>query len=206
MARKMISNLGGEFKGEAQNIPNAINDAGQLVNALFLGSIQLTDPDTSQIFKNNNPLSEEAFTKVKIGTESSGLFWDITSANKDGIFDFRSMNLKAKENAIAYLSFWIYSPRSLTDLLIEPDMPRLDMHFGVDDALAFSINGSPVKEYIRMGSMTEDQFTYEGLPIEKGWNHMLIKVVQGTDDWECKVRFTATKPSLMKDILSTVDK
>ena len=116
------------------------------------------------------------------------------------------MNLKAKENAIAYLSFWIYSPRSLTDLLIEPDMPRLDMHFGVDDALAFSINGSPVKEYIRMGSMTEDQFTYEGLPIEKGWNHMLIKVVQGTDDWECKVRFTATKPSLMKDILSTVDK
>nr|MDA3823829.1 hypothetical protein [Bacteroidales bacterium] len=205
MVRNMVSNLGGAFEGKVLNIPEGLNEEGVLENALFLGSIQFESPDTSMIFK-NNPLAEKEFAKVKIGTETSGIFWDIATANKDGIFDFIGMNLKEKEYALAYLSFWVYSPRSLTDLLIEPDMPRLDMHFGVDDAMAFSVNGKSVKEYIRMGTFAEDQYIYEGLPLEKGWNHMLIKVAQGTAEWKCKVRFSSTKPDFMKDIKTVVDR
>ncbi len=88
----------------------------------------------------------------------------------------------------------MYSPRSLTDLLIEPDMPRMNMHFGMDDALAFSVNGKVVKEFIREGGLIEDQFTYEGLPLEKGWNHLLIKVGQSVGDW------TGIGPSLPLEI------
>ena len=205
IVHKMIFNLGGSFKGLTQDIPKALNEEGVLKNALFLGSFQLQSADTSLIFR-NNPLTEKEFTKVRIGTETSDLYWDIASGDKEGVFDFKSMNLKVNEYAIAYLSFWIYSPRSLTDLLIEPDMPRLDMHFGMDDALAFSINGKSIEEYIRIGSLVEDQFTYEGVPLEKGWNHMLIKVVQGTGDWQCKVRFSSNKPEFMEELNTVADR
>ena len=98
----------------------------------------------------------------------------------------------------------MYSPRSLTDLLIEPDMPRLDMHFGVDDALAMSINGKLVKEYLRTSTFVENELTLEGVPLEKGWNHILIKVGQDTGDWKTKVQFSSTKPAFMKEIKTVV--
>jgi len=205
MVRKMIANLGGSFKGKVNNIPNALNGEYILENALFLGSFQFESDDTSNIFK-TGPLSEEEFTKVKIGSETKGQYWDVISAGVGGIFNFKNQNIKYKDYATVYLSFWMYSPRSLIDLLIEPDMPRLDMHFGMDDALAFSINGKPVKEYIREGGLVEDQFTYKGVPLEKGWNHILIKVSQGTGDWLCKVRFSCTKPEFLKEIKTIVDR
>jgi len=171
---------------------------------LFLGSYPFESADTSKIFK-RGPLLDEEFTKVKIGTLTKGNYWDVVSANTDGVFDFKSMNIQFKENAIVYLSFWMYSPRSLTDLLIEPNMPRLDMHFGVDDALSFNINGKVVKEYIRQGVFLENQFTYEGVPLEKGWNHVLIKVGQSGNDWLTKIRFSSTKPAFLKKLKTTVD-
>jgi len=57
-----------------------------------------------------------------------------------------------------------------------------------------------------MGSLVEDQFTYEGVPLEKGWNHMLIKVVQGTGDWQCKVRFSSNKPEFMEELNTVADR
>jgi len=46
-------------------------------------------------------------------------------------FNFEIEHLKTDEKVVHYNSFRMYSPRSLNDLLIEPDMPRLDMHLGV---------------------------------------------------------------------------
>ena len=39
------------------------------------------------------------------------------------------------DNAITYLSFWVQSPRSLDNLLIEPNVPKLDITFESKDAL-----------------------------------------------------------------------
>ncbi|MFY0626807.1 MAG: hypothetical protein JXR07_10940 [Reichenbachiella sp.] len=201
----IIRNLGGTFKGKALNIPTALNDKMELQNALLLGSFNLVNPDTSQIFR-NNPLTEDEFTKVRVGQLTEGIYWNVSSANENAVFDYMKLGMKHKQNAIVYLSFWMYSPRSLTDLLIEPDMPRLDMHFGMDDALAFSVNGKSIKEYIRQGALVEDEFIYEGFPLEKGWNHILIKVVQGSGDWKSKIRFSSTKPNFLKEIKSIVDR
>lgn len=203
--RHIISNLGGAFKGQSTNIPPALDEHMILENTLFLGSFPLTSADTSQIFT-NNPLTEEQFSQVRLGQLTEGIYWYKLSSNKEGVFDYKNLGINHKQNAIVYLSFWMYSPRSLTDLLIEPDMPRLDMHFGMDDALAFSINGKSVKEYVRIGAFVEDEFTYEGFPLEKGWNHVLIKVVQGNGDWKSKIRFSSTKPAFMKKIKTVVDR
>jgi beta-galactosidase len=205
MIRNIITSLGGEFKGQVKDVPDALNADFVLENALFLGAILNPSADLDKVFS-NDPISEEEFTKVKLGVKTAGLYWNILSADGDGIFQLHKLKLNSKRDCIGYLSFWMYSPRSLTDLLIEPNMPRLDMHFGVDDALAFSVNGKVVKEYQRVGAYAEDEFTYEGIPLEKGWNHVLIKVGQGGGEWSAKVRFSCTKPEFFKQIKTVVDR
>ncbi|SNR43692.1 beta-galactosidase [Lutibacter agarilyticus] len=201
----MITNLGGVFKGKVRDVPQALNSNGVLENTNFYGSVKNDSHDIEQVFA-YAPLTEDEFTKVKLGTVTKGHYWDVLSSDDNGIFDFKKEDLKHKEYASVYLSFWMYSPRSLTDLLIEPDMPRLDMHFGMDDALAFSVNGKAISETIRIGGFVEDEFKYEGIPLEKGWNHILIKVANGTGEWKSKVRFSSTKPAFMKEIKTVVDR
>ncbi|SHF91919.1 beta-galactosidase [Mariniphaga anaerophila] len=206
LVRNVLSNLGGDFKGLGNNInAHALNNEYILENALFCGSFASASENILHVFE-RSPISEKEFIKVKIGTKTGSNFWDMASASENGIWDFKGMNLMHKENAVVYLSFWLYSPRSLTDLLIEPNIPRLDLHFGVDDALAFSVNGKVIKEYLRLGGMQEDQFVYEGVPLEKGWNHMLIKVGQGSADWKTKIRFSCTDVEFLKQIESKVNK
>lgn len=205
LVSEMLTNLGGTFKGDSPEVLEAIDKDGILINANFYGSVKNDSREIKLVFT-FAPLTEEEFTRVKLGTATKGQYWDILSANPEGVFDFQNLNLKHKNYASAYLSFWIYSPRSLTDLLIEPNMPRLDMHFGVDDALAFSINGNPVKEYLRESGFVEDEITFEGVPLEKGWNHILIKVGQQTGEWKCRVRFSCTNTDFLKKVKSSIDK
>ena len=51
----------------------------------------------------------------------------------------------------------------------------------------------------------ENQFSYEGVPLEKGWNHILIKVGQGGGEWLIKIRFSSTKPDFLKELKTIVD-
>jgi beta-galactosidase len=205
LARNLVSKMGGVFQGQLQEMPPAIDAEGVLRNVNYYGTVKIDSRDIELLFE-NQPLEEEEFMQVHVGTLTNGTYWDLLSAGDAGVFDFLAQPVKHRNYASCYLGFWIYSPRSLTDLLIEPDMPRLDMHAGVDDLLAFSINGKPVTYYIAENGFVEDAFTYEGIPLEKGWNHMLIKVAQDTGDWKCKVRFTSTKPGFMKEIKAVADR
>ena len=55
------------------------------------------------------------------------------------------MNLMGpQENSVVYMSFWIYSPRSLVNLLAEPDMPRLDMLIGADNGYQVFLNNKQI--------------------------------------------------------------
>lgn len=205
LIKQMITNLGGVFKGKLRDIPQALNANGELENTNFYGSVKNDSHNIEQVFT-YAPLSEDEFTKVKLGTVTKGHYWNILSSNANGMFDFKKLKLNYSQYASVYLSFWIYSPRSLTDLLIEPNMPRVDMHFGVDDAFAISINGKLVREYLSTNIFKEDDLTLEGVPLEKGWNHILIKVGQDTGDWKTKVRFSSNKPDFMKEIKTAVDR
>lgn len=205
LVRNLISNMGGVFQAQIQDLPPAIDKEGVLRNANYYGTVKIDSREIELLFE-NAPLEEEEFMQVHVGTLTNGAYWDTLSASEEGVFDFLSQPVKHRNYASCYLSFWIYSPRSLTDLLIEPDMPRLDMFVGVDDLLAFSVNGTPVSYYIGESGFVEDEFKYEGLPLEKGWNHMLIKVAQDTGDWKCKISFSSTRPGFMQEIKAVADR
>ncbi|KAA6301916.1 MAG: Beta-glucuronidase [Candidatus Ordinivivax streblomastigis] len=71
------------------------------------------------------------------------------SLNENG---FMSKSLK---------DFWVWSPRPLDDLLIEPDMPKLNLKVNNNES-GFLLNNQLRSEW------TE-------LPLKQGWNHLVIK-------------------------------
>jgi len=194
-AGSMIKNLGGKFKGKKKDNPVAINKKMELEHVLFSGPFPLDGFER-----------DDEFGEVKLGGLFQGKYWDLASAGREGIFDFGSMNPPDHPSGLVFLSFWMYSPRSLINLLIEPDMPRLDMHFVYEGNLNFYVNGRVVKEFSGSGAYVDDVCTFEGLPLKKGWNHIMIKLVQQKGQGRCKFRFTSTKTEFLKEMDSLVDR
>jgi hypothetical protein len=90
--------------------------------------------------------------------------------------------------------------------LIEPDMPQLDMHFAVDDMFAVYVNGNMTKAFMNKKEWSKGEALYEALPLEKGWNHILVVSGQTLDEWKTKIWLTSTKPEFLKELKSAVDK
>lgn len=115
------------------------------------------------------------------------------------------MNLKGEQKDCAvYLSFWLFSPRSLVNLLLEPNMPRLDLEFAADDKLAVYVNGNLLDNAVKRQDNPALPQRIEGIPLEKGWNHVLLKVGQLWGGWNGRFRFTATDPAYMRQLESVI--
>ncbi len=77
--------------------------------------------------------------------------WHIEASDK-GIFDLRKQPLDGPgDNAATYLSFWLMSPRSLDNLLLEPNVPKLDLQLQTDDGVQVWLNGKSVSHRPRRG-------------------------------------------------------
>jgi len=194
-AGRMIKNLGGKLKGKKKDMPVAVNRKMELEHVLLTGP-----------FPVDGIGSDDEIGEVKQGGLFQGKYWDLASAGREGIFDFGSKNPPDHPSGLVFLSFWMFSPRSLTNLLIEPDMPRLDMHFISEANFSFYVNGRIVKEFSGSGKYLNVVSTFEGLPLEKGWNHIMIKLVQQKGRGKCKFRFTSTKSGFLKELDSLVDR
>ncbi|MDR0573537.1 MAG: glycoside hydrolase family 2 [Tannerella sp.] len=58
--------------------------------------------------------------------------------------------------------FWLWSPRPLDDLLVEPDMPKLDIVLTDNEAI-LRLNGKRLNDY-------------QSIPLKQGWNQLEISV------------------------------
>ena len=79
------------------------------------------------------------------------------------------------------------------------------MQIGAEKGVALFINGSLIEkntstEFVKDGSKISN------LPLDKGWNHLLLKVVRGSgeEQWEANVKFESNSPEYMKLLLSAV--
>ncbi|WP_345952915.1 glycoside hydrolase family 2 TIM barrel-domain containing protein [Mucilaginibacter sp. PAMB04168] len=200
LVRQLFLNLGFSFS-RANNRLNAINSNGSLENALMLGSFSLegrqADSTRLEILKHAKDGT------IYPGGKASAHFWEIARAT-NGVFDLGSMNLQGpKENAVTYASFWIYSPRSLSDLLAEPDMPKLDMLIGADHAYQAFLNGKIISESNKDEGVDKLN-RIPALSLEKGWNHFLIKVAQKKGDWKLALKFESNQKSFFSEIKSQI--
>jgi beta-galactosidase len=179
--RAMLSNAGVPLqKAEICSGENVFDMEGNLNRALVCGSFG--GRTAEEAFKKDF-LNGETASKPKKNDSAADSKW--TPAKSEGVFDFNKMKLSGPQNnCAAYLSFWLWSPRPLDDLLLEPDMPRLDLIAGSDDACRIWLNGTMIADDFAMRPLNLGDIECRNLQLKQGWNHFLIKVVQGSGDWQ----------------------
>lgn len=73
------------------------------------------------------------------------------------------------------LELYVFSPRPLDDLLIEPNMPKLSL-FVKAKKRALLINDKP---YTAVSHDGRNEIIYKELPLLQGWNKLVIKIGAG---------------------------
>jgi len=174
---------------------------GGIVSALMLGSFPVASVSDAGEKDKINPWE---LSKVTDGSQNASKVWTkINSEN--GLFDFKKMNFDGpKQDAELYLSFWVFSPRPLDDLLIEPNMPVVDLEVSADDAVKVWLNGKQVAKNIRTGPLEGGKTVAHALKFHQGWNQVLIKVIQGGGDWLFTGHFTSSQPEFLFDLDSAL--
>ena len=87
------------------------------------------------------------------------------------IFPVSSKNKFIKKGNESVLEFYVYSPRPLDNLLIEPNMPKLTFVLKAKDCKLL-LND----KYFNINSISGDMVFYNELPLFKGWNKFTINI------------------------------
>lgn len=192
---QMLSNLGATFSHSSREDQSSITTDGFLKRALVCGTFDANGMNPVQI-KEHDFLGDEMTVNPHEGERSDGKFWMIDEADGAHLFSFYKMPMSGpRSNAVAYLSFWLYSPRSLVNLLVEPDMPSLDLDVNTDGNAEIFLNGKA------MSGMS-----VKNVPLIKGWNHFLIKAIQQHRGrrWTLGIHFSSDHADFIKKMQSSV--
>lgn len=123
--------------------------------------------------------------------------WGMFASNDKGIF-------KNEKEGITYLGFWVFSPRPLDDLLIEPNVPKVDLTVQAPGGAGIWLNNKKIGDF----DASDKTFCRE-LPLQQGWNFFLIKTDTKSAD-AYSVQFQSlNRPgflSLLKGSFSNPDK
>ncbi|WP_163325386.1 glycoside hydrolase family 2 protein [Draconibacterium mangrovi] len=175
--KKLLTNLGVELKDVSVNSLHALSSDGELVRALVLKA------DAGHGTMGNGQFIKE------IGKKGDP---EMVQSGAQGFLDLG-------RNVEVALSFWVYSPRSMVDLLVEPDMPKLDLRVEGDQEASIFVNGKSFDK-------AEGDQILENLPLEKGWNHLFIKMKRSMEgkDWQTKIKLESNKEEFIEQLNSAV--
>ena len=118
-----------------------------------------------------------------------------TLIGKDGTLHIENLPPVRRGNQTMY-NFMVWSPRDLDDLLIEPDMPKLD------------INMQPAEQgelFINRHKMEGSNGRFLAVPLKQGWNHVSISV-RNAEENNVSVRFKSdNKPTFIHQLMTAFE-
>lgn len=202
--KMILSNIGVVFSNIDYSAIKPLNADHKLEKALFCGTFDGSNMNLEEMA--NKDYIEDKNIKPKIDEKSGGKMWDVLEVEMNEAFNFKNVVLtEYVENSAAYLSFWVFSPRSLVNLLAEPDMPQLDMIAGADDGFVLYLNGKEIYRDIIPSGLNKEEHVIEKLPLEKGWNHFLIKSTQLGGEWQFSAYFKSDKKEFLRQLGSSLE-
>lgn len=200
--RKLLANTGISL-GTGSDAGKPLLKGGDIVRVLMCGSFPIA---SLQEGADKNWVDPTAGETIRAGAQVEGKPWKL-SFNESGLIDFTKEKIEGpRYNAAAYLSFWVSSPRALDDLLIEPNIPVVNLELAADDAAQVWLNGRKVINHIRQGNIDGGKAKAEALKLHQGWNHFLIKVIQTDGGWQFSGRFTCNQPEFLAELESALEK
>lgn len=140
---------------------------------------------------------EETGVAPEPGSVSSGMSWrQVTPEQmRDGCVDLLAMYRTAANpghHQVAYLHTYVHASEATTCSLL----------VGSDDGFKVWVNGALVGGEDRYGVVMADNFRVP-VSLAGGWNRILVKVTQGTGDWQLIARLAEPDGSLVKTPLRT---
>ena len=201
LTNTLLSNLGVQLSNENIRQMGALDDQARLNKVMVCATISSENGNPEEMLSHDY-IDGAATIKPTLSTVSADKKWSVIASN-EGVFELPKS--ERDRYPVAYLSFWIYSPRSLSNLLAEPDMPSLDMFVDTNADFIIYLNGEPIKTHINVTDHKEVVKIPHVMP-DKGWNHFMIKLVQGKKEGRIQtaVSFDSADRHFMRQVLSSV--
>ena len=195
---KMLANLGAVISNDNIKDMQALDINTQLQRALVLSSSK--DNQSIEKLLSTDFIGGEANIVPQLNSTSDNHLWKVIIADK-GSFTFEKP--EKDRVSVTYMSFWIYSPRSLSNLLAEPDMPSMDMYIGIDGGFVLYLNKNKI---ITKNTTGDKETKVPNIMLDKGWNHIILKLAnsQANSQIKTNIRFESADKNFMKQILSSV--
>lgn len=195
----MLANAGVEIHPPTTNTDAALDSLVNLTQALVCGRFGGVDDAT--LYKTDH-IGINDNLKPATGSKSGGMNWTKMTVASGGAFDFRRTELLQGpvDNAAVYMSFWVGTPEAQSNA----PLPKLDLLMGSDDGCQVWLNSRLVKEDLNIHPVTPDSIIAENLPIKRGWNHFIVKVVQGGGDWGYTARFRCSDARFLLSLRSSI--
>jgi beta-galactosidase len=196
MDRRLLENLGVGLSPQV-DVGEPFLKNGTLVRTLAAGHFSAAGNGAA------NPYVDSADrAKFRNNERVQDLRWVSLRAEATG-FTLNSPPLSSpSDNSIVYLSFWVQSPRSLDNLLIEPNVPKLDLTFESKDAVELFLNGKNVLVRPAGG----ENAIASALPLQQGWNHFLVRLAHKEGDDNFSARLTSSDPAFLDTLHSALQK
>lgn len=185
---RLLTNAGVQISNDNISSMQAIDHQFALHRALVCGPTKQKD------------LMKKAGYKPALNESYEGSVWQVATANAKGTFSFTGK--RGNKDHVVYVNFWVYSPRSLSDLLIEPDMPSMSMSVKANQETDFWLNGKQTE----LNPDGKEALKLPHIMLEKGWNQLVFKVVNNESTSALGVRFHSEDRDFLKKILSQVVK
>jgi hypothetical protein len=194
LAKTWLRNLGIVLNTVPVSSRKALSASGNLEQAIL---IRGNGAQADEIGK----MSNQQFTAKYEAKEEP----ELIQTNAQGFFELtkasgmeRGQGQRARK---LFLSFWVFSPRSMVNLLEEPDMPKLDM--SVEGRLDKSVYVNGVL-FATEGSSGKEKL--ENLPLEKGWNHVVVRIARDPESrgWQTRISLRSNKEEYFKQLKSSV--
>ncbi len=202
--RKLFANLSVKLRLPRSVGLAAFDEKGTLINALSLGRFGGPDLETAL----TKDFLGDASTRPKKDAPAGGLTWKPVTCPSRDRFVFNQLGQTGPQtNYTVYFSYWIKSPRALDDLLSGgPDAPQLTTFCYVADQCSMWVNGQALPPVHSEPADYRTRLTFAGLPLKKGWNHILIKVaarqLHGDHPGTLAVRITSNHREYLQELES----
>ncbi|WP_431210376.1 glycoside hydrolase family 2 protein [Puia sp. P3] len=197
-----------------------LQKAQQLIDKLLTNLGALTDTATSTLLQPNGDLTPDLRHLQPTNTNGASTTPNAASAIPNGASTIPNQSSRASN--LAWLDFWISSPRSLEDLLSEPDIPVVGLQLS-DEIVKIDLNGHPLfpidqkspsgpqkpvntAQALPIPNQKNFRYTLPTLPLQRGWNHIRILLQQTPDGWTFTGRLTCNQPEFLKTLSATMNK
>lgn len=168
--RALLANLGVALgDGAAQR--NSLDSAGVVTRVLACGQFGAATPAEALA---TNPVAANTAADIIAGSVIQDRPWGAVKADSTGALDLSSLRRAGKSSdPFFYASVWLYSPKALDNLLLDPHLPNLNLIVGSATAAQVWLNARSVAVQAQGSDLAA-----QTLLLQQGWNHLLVKVVQ----------------------------